>query len=79
LSANFKSEFDKLNKSTEEGIETEVSKLNFMITSLGEENRRDIKNVNYKVNRLIKCVGERIQEYVVEAKKIRNNINEELT
>jgi hypothetical protein len=43
LSANFKSDVDKLNKSIEGGIETEVSKLNFMVTSLREENQHDIK------------------------------------
>jgi len=48
LSANFKSEVVKLNKSIEEWIETEVSKLDFMITSLKEGNRHDIKNVNFK-------------------------------
>jgi len=39
LSANFKSDVGKLNKSIEEGLETAVSKLNFMITSLRRENR----------------------------------------
>jgi len=34
LSANFKPKVDELNTSIEEGIEMEVSKLNFMITSL---------------------------------------------
>lgn len=38
LSANFKADVGKLNKNKEKRIETEVSKLNFMITSLGEEN-----------------------------------------
>jgi len=79
LPANFKSDVVKLIKSIEEGIETAVSKLNFMITSLREENRHDIKNVNSKANKLRKCVGERIHEYVAKTKKIRNNINKELT
>ena len=38
LSANFEADVGKLNKSIEKMIETEVSKLNFMITSIGEEN-----------------------------------------
>jgi vacuolar-type H+-ATPase subunit I/STV1 len=67
-----------LNKSIEEGIETEVSKLNFMITSLREENRHDIKNVNSKVNNLSEFVGEMIHEYVAETKKVHNDINNEL-
>jgi hypothetical protein len=48
LSANFKSEVDKMNKSIEEWMETEVSKLDFIVTSLREENRQDINNVNFK-------------------------------
>lgn len=79
LSTNFKSDDGKLNKSIEERIETAVSKFNFMITSLRKENRHDIKNVNFKVNKLSKCVCERIHEHVAESKKIRNNINKELT
>lgn len=78
LSANVKSDGDQLNKSIEEGIETEVSKLNFMITSLREENRHDIKNVNSKVNNLSEFVGEMIHEYVAETKKVHNDINNEL-
>lgn len=78
MSANFKSDVDKLNKSVEEWIEMEVSKLNFMITSLREENRHDIKKVNSKVNNLSECVDERLHEYVEEAKKVRNNIYKKL-
>jgi hypothetical protein len=78
LSANFKSDVDKLNKIIEEWIETEVSKLNFMITSLREENRHDIINVNSKVNSLSECVDERLHEYVAEAKKVHNNIYKKL-
>ena len=50
-----------MNKSIDEGTETEVSKLNFMITSLREENRHDIENVNSKVNSLSECVNERVR------------------
>jgi hypothetical protein len=78
LSVNLKYDFSKLDKSIEEGIETEVSKLNFMITSLREENRNDVKNANYKVNILSECKDEGIYEYVAEAKKFHNNINKEL-
>jgi hypothetical protein len=38
LSADFEADVGKLNKSIEKMIETEVSILNFMITSIGEEN-----------------------------------------
>jgi len=48
----FNSAFKGLNKSIVEGIETEVSQLNFMITYFREENRHDINNVNSKVNKL---------------------------
>jgi hypothetical protein len=68
-----------LNKSTGKRIETEVSKLNFMVTYLQEENRHDINNVNSKVNKLSKCVGERIKEYMVEDKRVQNDKNKELT
>jgi RNase H-fold protein (predicted Holliday junction resolvase) len=49
-----------------------------MVTSLREETRHVIKNVNSKVNTLIENVDERIHEYVAEAKKVHNNINKEL-
>jgi len=78
LSTNFKSDVDRLNKSIEEGIETEVSKRNFIIAFLREETRHDIKSVNSKENNLIECVDEIIHKYVAEAKKVHNDINKEL-
>ena len=75
----FNSAFKGLNKSIVEGIETEVSQLNFMITYFREENRHDINNVNSKVNKLTQSVAERINGYMAEDKSVQNNINKELT
>ena len=75
----FNSAFKGLNKSIGEGIETEVSQLNFMITYFREENRHDINNVNSKVNKLTQSVAERINGYMAEDKSVQNNINKELT
>jgi serine/threonine-protein kinase RIO1 len=43
-----------------------------MVTYLQEENRHDINNVNSKVNKLSECVGERINEYMAEDKRVQN-------
>ena len=75
----FNSAFKGLNKSIGEGIETEVSQLNFMITYFREENRHDINNVNSKVNKLTQSVAARINGYMAEDKSVQNNINKELT
>jgi len=52
LPAKFEADIDKSNKSIGKRIEIEISNLNFVIANLREENRRDINNINSKVNKL---------------------------